>query len=479
MEFFSPVFFGFIVVVLIVYYFVRSKDQKYVILLSSSLFIGLLSISVLLFTFLFIIVNYIVARLIERYNQRPKLKWFFYNSGILINIGSLIFFKYINWVFESINQALYLINLPSKIPTLSIILPIGISYYTFQGISYLLQIYRGNESLEKNIVIFSNYFLFFPKFLAGPIELSRMLIPQLKKIHSYQWSNIFVGFRLILWGAFKKLVIADRLSLLIDGVYSNLDAFSGNTLLFSFLLQPLHIYCDFSGYTDIALGIGLAFGFKLTNNFNRPFFATSITMFWKRWHISLTAWCNEFIFRRVILKRRKWGIWASAYAVFLTFIVIGIWHGPSWNFVILGLLQAIAINYEFFTKKLRHRIIGKLPVKVTSFSSYLLVYLFFCVSLVFFNAPEFSDATYIFSNILLNIDFTKLSLEFLSRIDKLILLLSITILFLIEFRQEQGKDIFIEINYWPSWIRTTCYYILCIIVIYFGSPIKEFVYMQF
>ncbi len=479
MDFFSPVFFGFFIVVLLVYYSVRGKDQKLVILLSSSLFIGLLSLSVLLFTYLFILVNYTVASLMEKYRHKANLKRFFYRSGIFLNIGSLVFFKYFSWILESVFQIFNFFDITATATALNIILPIGISYYTFQGIGYLIQINRGNENLEKNIITFANYFIFFPKFLSGPIELSRKFIPQLKQSYNYQWSNVFEGFRLILWGAFKKLIIADRLSMLIDGVYSNLDIYSGNTLLITFLLQPIHIYCDFSGYTDIALGIGIAFGLKLTDNFKRPFFATSVTMFWQRWHISLTSWCNDFIFKRVMFKRRKWGIWGSVYAVVLTFLVIGIWHGPSWNFLILGVLQAIAISYEFFTKKIRHRIISKLPPKLVKYGSHLIVYLFFCITLIFFYAPNFSEATYIFSNLLVNIDSTRLKFEFLSRFDKILLFMSLAIIFIVEFRQERGKDIFAEINYWPNWLRTLSYYVLCIIVIYFGSSIKEFIYMQF
>ncbi len=479
MDFFSPAFFGFFIVVLLIYYYVKEKNQKYIILLSSSIFVGLLSISVLFFTYLFILFNFATAKLMGKYNQIPKLKRFIYHTGILVNIGSLVFFKYISWILESISQALHLFNVTWITPAISIIIPIGISYYTFQGISYLIQLYRGNEILEEDIIIYTNYFLFFPKFLAGPIELSRKFIPQLKKSINYDWSNIYQGFQLILWGSFKKLVIADRISLLIDGVYPNLDAFSGNTLIIMFLMQPLHIYCDFSGYTDIALGIGMAFGLKLNDNFNRPFFATSVSMFWQRWHISLTAWCNEFIFRRVIFQKRKWGIWASVYAVFLTFIVIGIWHGPRWNFVILGILQAIVINYEFFTKRLRNKVLAKLPTKLIQYSSYLIVYLFFCISLVFFYAIKLSDAFYIFSNMFVNINLSNLSFEFLSRFDKILLILSLILLISVEFRQEKGKNIFDEINYWPRWFRITVYYILAAIVVYFGSPIQEFVYAQF
>jgi len=479
MDFFSPLFFVFFLLVLFIYYIINNKGQKIVLFLSSSLFVGLLSVSFLLYTYISILANYLIALQTEKYNQNARIKKIISNSGILLNIGALVFFKYLGFIIYSVDEFLHLFNFSVSLTFPDIIIPLGISYYTFQGISYLLQVYRGIEKAEKNIIVFSNYFLLFPKFLAGPIELSKKLIPQLNNIHSFYYPDILDGLKQILWGAFKKMVIADRLAMLINGVYPNLEGMSGNILIFTFILQPLQIYCDFSGYTDIAVGIGKTLGFKLTDNFNRPFFSTNVSMFWQRWHISLTAWCNEFIFRRLIFKRRKWGLWASVYSVFITFLVIGLWHGPRWNYIILGLLQGIAINYEFFTRKFRLKIAGMLPKKLVLFLSYIVVYLFFCFTLIFFNATKVSDSLYFISHMFVNINFSDFYLEFLTRFDKIIVLISLIFLFIVEFRQERGKNIFDEIGLWPRWIRTLCYYVICILIIYFGSPVKEFVYMQF
>ncbi len=479
MDFFSPTFFGFFLVVLFLYNLVKDKHQKILVFLASSVFIGSLSITFLLYTYAFVFTNYFFAFLLTKYQQNRTIKKIIFNTGMLLNIGSLVFFKYINFLLYSLIQLSKGLDLEITELPFSIILPIGISYYTFQGIGYLLQIYRGNEKLEKDIVVFLNYFLFFPKFLAGPIEQSKHFLPQLKRVYQYNYSDILAGFKLILWGAFKKIVIADRLAMVVNGVYPNLEGMSGNMLIITFLLQPLQLYCDFSGYTDIALGIGRTFGFRLTDNFNRPFFSTSVTEFWRRWHISLTSWCNEFIFMRLSFKNRRWGIWAPVYAVFITFLVIGIWHGPRWNFIILGLLQGLAINYEFLTKRFRLRIGSKLPEKFVLFSSYILVYLFFCFTLVFFNAVKVSDALYFISNMFTNIDYSGLNLIFLTRFDKIAVLFALLFVFIIEFRQEQGRDFFKEIGQWPAWLRKTFYYALCILIIYFGSTFKEFVYMQF
>jgi alginate O-acetyltransferase complex protein AlgI len=479
MNLFSPAFFAFFLTTFILYYLVEPRFQRILIFLSSSIFIGIFSIPFLIYTYLFIALNFTFALMVTRNSQRPKARKIICNTGILLNIGSLVFFKYLNFIILSIGQLFNLVNFQAQLSPLKIIMPIGISYYTFQGISYILQVYRGNEPFEKNIVVFSNFFMFFPKFLAGPIEFSKNFIPQLRKTFTIYYPDFAEALKLILWGAFKKMVIADRLSMIVNGVYPNLHSNSGNILLITFLIQPLQLYCDFSGYTDIALGIGRSFGFKLTDNFNRPFFSTGVTMFWQRWHISLSSWCNEFIFKRLSFKKRKWGIWATIYAVFVTFFVIGIWHGPRWNFIILGLLQGIAINYEFFTKKIRLKIAGKLPGVFVLRSSQIITYLFFCLTLVFFFSPKVSDSIYFISNMFRNLDPTNLSIVFLNRSDKIIVLFSLLILFIVDFRREKGKDIFYEIGLWPNWQRKTVYYLICILIIYFGSPHKEFIYMQF
>lgn len=479
MNLFSPEFFGCFLLLLYLYYTLKPKAQKFILFVASSLFIASFSIWFLCYTWLFIIVNYSFTLLLDKYLNNKKVRKIICNTSIALNILSLVFFKYVNFIIDNLNAYFNIINQNISVQALHIIVPIGISYYTFQAISYILQVYREHEKSERNIIVFSNYFIFFPKFLAGPIELSKTFIPQLKISYSFNYEDIRAGFQLILWGAFKKMIIADRLALLINGVYSDVDQFSGNPLLITFLLQPLHLYCDFSGYTDIALGIGRAFGFRLTDNFNRPFFSTSVTMFWRRWHISLSSWCNEFIFKRLSFKWRKWGIWASVYAVFITFLVVGVWHGAGWNFIILGLLQGLAINYEFFTKKSRLKIAGKLAPQLVQYSSYLITYFFICFTLIFFNAATLSDAMHFITNMLVDINLNKINIIFLTSFDKIVVFLALLFLIFIEFQQENGKNIFNEINLWPKWLRRICYYSIIALILYFGSLHKDFVYMKF
>jgi len=480
MDIFSPIFFGFFLLVVVLYYSLPGKFQQAILFLSSSVFIGLFSVKFLLYTYLFVLINYGAGYLLERNAQKPRLKKLIYQSGIFLNIGSLVFFKYINFLLSIIVDVDHLFSGNLEISALNILIPLGISYYTFQGIGYLIQMNRGLEKFEGNMLIFTNYFIFFPKFLAGPIEQSKNFLPQLRGIKVFQNEDVIHGLRLILWGAFKKLVIADRLALVINGVYPNVDQVSGNVFLMTFLLQPLHLYCDFSGYTDIALGIGRAFGFKLTDNFRRPFFSTSVTEFWQRWHISLSSWCNEFIFKRLTFKHRRRGLWAPAYAVFVTFFVIGIWHGPRWNFIILGVLQGLAINYEFFTKKWRLSTGQKFPRQLVRYFSYLMVYLFIGLTLVFFNSQTVSDALYFISHLFTELNLQDFSLIYLYNFDKGVVAISLFIVLLVEFRQENyGKNVLEEVVGWPKWARYGFYYVICFVLIYLGSPDQNFVYMQF
>ncbi len=480
MSFFSPEFIGFYFLVLTLYYSFNKKYQELILLISSAFFIGTISIAFLVQTILFVLITYGFAILIETRKERGKKALFHFNTIIVILILNLVFFKYINFFIENLVSVLQVFKMEISVKTLKILTPIGISYYTFQAFGYLLQIYRGNEKLNRNIITFSNYFLFFPKLLSGPIEQSKSFFPQLTKKYDCDYNSVVEGFKLILWGAFKKLVIADRLAVLINGVYPRMETLNGNIFIFTLLIQPIHLYCDFSGYTDIALGIGKTFGFNLTDNFNRPFFSTSVTQFWQRWHISLSAWCNEFIFKRIIFKKRKWGKWAPAYAVFVTFLVIGIWHGPRWNYILLGVLQGIAINYEYFTKRKRIIIGNKIPKNLNLFISYIVVYLFFCFTLIFFNAEKVSDSLYFIGHIFKDITDYNSFLHVIPFEELLIAIIAYILVFVVEFRREfSHKDLLLEINIWPRWIKWSLYYILIVVVYLMQAEQTNFIYLQF
>ncbi|MFO8234684.1 MAG: MBOAT family O-acyltransferase [Bacteroidales bacterium] len=472
-------FLMFLIVLLFLYYKGNRKHQWFVLLLASSAFLGYLSVNFLLYTYLVIIINYSLGLKIDSLTQK-KSRYYFYLAGIVLNIGQLVFFKYINFLINNLNSLFGIVSEESVIPYLNIIIPVGISYYTFEGIGYLIEVYRGSSKAEKHFGLFASYILFFPKLLAGPIERSKTMLPALRKRYSVDMPMIYDGLVLIFWGLFKKLVIADRLVLLVNNVYGDVQDYTGFPLIMTFVLQVFHIYCDFSGYTDIALGIGKLFGIKLTDNFDRPLFAQNVSMFWRKWHITLSSWCNDYIFKRILLKRIRWKKWAAVYGVFVTFLIIGIWHGSGWNFIILGALQGVAINYEFFTKRQRLRIASKINQYWVRFFSRIIVFLFFALTLVFFNAKNVTDASYFLTHLFSGIELKITGYNIgVTHFDYVISFIGILVVLFVDYTHERGIHFREALKSRPV-LKWSIYYGLVFVVLMFGKfAASDFVYFQF
>lgn len=472
-------YFLFLFVVFLVYYAVNNKLRWFVLTLASLVFIGTIAPNLILFTLTVTSVNYFLGIVLENSRNKPYRLWVFW-SAIALDIGVLAFYKYVNFVFENINQVLHLFALEPKIPYLSIIIPVGISYYTFQALGYLIRINRGAEKAEKNYFIFTVFLTFFPKFLAGPVERSNHFLPQAHSEIVFRSENITAGLRLFLIGIFKKVVIGNNLIGPISVVYNDLHNYSGIPLLTVFIIQSIHLYCDFSGYTDMALGSARILGINLVDNFNRPFFARSVGEFWRRWHISLSSWCNDFIFSPFIVKYRKMGNKAAIIGIFLSFFVIGIWHGANWTFVMVGILQGLAISYEFYTKKQRLQIAAKLPGKWVVFMSRLLVFLFFCFTLIFFNAHSLSDAWYFITHMFINLKFQITGHRFIYENANFIIALSMfLLLFISEIFREKGTDFATFFMTRPRMLRWAGYYTVILLVFYYSGKEDTFVYLQF
>jgi D-alanyl-lipoteichoic acid acyltransferase DltB (MBOAT superfamily) len=417
---------------------------------------------------------------IQRYfDNKPKRKLVFW-TGIYINVGILAFFKYINFIFENLNYLLEWLPESPSIPYLSLILPVGISYYTFQALGYLIRINRGAEKAEKNIGIFATYLLFFPKFLSGPVERSNHFLPQMHSDIAFDGETVSKGMRLFLWGLFKKVVIANNLSGPVSMVYANLHDYSGFSLIIVLFLQSIYLYADFSGYTDMALGSAKMLGIDIIDNFNRPFLSKSVTEFWRRWHISLSSWCNDFIFSPFIIKYRKMGNKAAVIGIFLTFFVIGIWHGAKWTYVMLGVFQGIAIIYEFYTKRKRKQIAAKLPGRLLDFIGIIATFIFFSFSLVLFNSDTLQESWYFVVHLF---SFNTESLFKLNMIANrsgfLIGLGGFALITIKEILQENGVDVIGLFLKQPRYLRWTGYYVILFLVYSFSQMKETFVYLQF
>ncbi|HPC39376.1 MAG TPA: MBOAT family O-acyltransferase [Spirochaetota bacterium] len=348
-----------------------------------------------------IIVDYIIAIMIERSASGASNKTTIYLLiGILFPLVLLFIFKYFNFFNQTISQiaSFFMLNYPARI--LNIIVPVGISYYTFHSISYIIDVYRGQKA-ERHLGIFSLYILFFPKIVAGPIERSGMLIPQFREEHTFDYQRFTDGLKLMAWGFFKKIVIADRAAIIANEVFNNPHGYQGIYLIiacFSFIFQ---VYCDFSGYSDIAVGTAQLMGFKLTDNFRRPYLSTSISDLWRRWHITLISWLRDYIY--IPLGGKRVARWRWQYNIMVIFLVSGIWHGANWTFIIWASLNGFYQLFSIWTEKIRERfntLIGLTRVpRFHKALKILTTFLLFTFAGIFFRANTASDGFYIISHL--------------------------------------------------------------------------------
>jgi len=427
--------------------------------------------------------NYLLGNKIVRGGNSKR--WL--RVGIVFNMTQLILLRYAAF---AIDPLLGLISLQLKVSGLAeVIVPIGISYYTLQGIGYLINLKMGWEKPEKSFAHFLLYIIFFPKFISGPIERSNNFLPQLTNILSFNRKNISEGFRLIINGLLRKVVIANQLSLIINPIYSNVSQANGLVLLLVIFLQPLYLYFDFSGYTNIAIGVARGFGIKLLPNFNMPLFSENVTIFWRRFHMSLAFWFNDYVFKQLSFRLRRWKKYASVTAVFITWILFGIWHGAGWNFMVLGMIQALAINYEFFTKKLRAKLFCNFSPVMRKWIGRFITYFFFGSSLVFFFSPDLQTAIQYFvsfKTINLSIYNGLITTLIISK-TKFFVAIGIMTIFMIDELavcdwEERYRRIKILLNSNKTvtiLMRYLFYYLAILLLFYYGGNDTQFVYFQF
>jgi len=446
--------------------------------LLSCAFITIYSYILLIYVLAYSLINYFIALKLSDHRSKKIL----FITGIVFNLTQLLLLKYVTF---TINPIFELLNIDLDFTVFSkIIIPLGVSFFTLQGIGYLINVNLGWEKPEKNFMHFLLYISFFPRYLSGPIDRSNRFLPQLRIEKTFNGDRIARGFRLILFGLFKKVVIANQLASVVNGAYTsngNLDEYS---LWIVFLIQPLYLYFDFSGYTDIAFGIARGFGIELRPNFNRPFMSQSMTEFWKRFHISLSSWFHDYVFIRTSYRYRKWGRAAANLALFLTWVLFGIWHGAGWNFMLLGFLQALAIYYEFATKKFRVRLFTKIPNLFRVWLGRIFTYLFYAISLVFFFAPDLNSAlTFYAELLLLNSVLPRGIIQ--AEVFQLVIIF-VFIILLLEIIQNDFGNVFTKIeSYWLSnnkinkILRWSAYCILFMIIIVFSVKVQQFIYFQF
>lgn len=334
----------------------------------------------LLILFIVILIDFFAGKQIEN-SAKHKKSWLI--LSLVSNLGILAFYKYYNFLNENISTIADFFGLENHIPALDIILPIGLSFHTFQAMSYTIEVYRDKLKAEKNLMNYSLYVLYFPQLVAGPIERPQELLPQLQTSFHFKFSNLTSGLFRISIGFFKKVVIADRLALFVDPVYNHLSEHSGLSILMATLFFAFEIYCDFSGYTDIALGTSQIMGITLMENFKNPYTATSLREFWNRWHISLSSWFRDYVYIPLGGNRTSSIRWA--FNLLIVFFLSGLWHGARWNFVAWGLVHGTLLICERLIQK-------KIKIRLPSFLAGTLVFTCTCFAWVFFRANGIQDA---------------------------------------------------------------------------------------
>lgn len=387
MLFNSLAFIIFFPVVTIGYFLLPHRLRWLWLLLASCYFYMFFRPVYILILFFTIAVDYAAGILIEN-SENPKKRKAWLIASLVANIGVLALFKYYNFLNDNLSVLLGLTGTKPFFPSLEILLPVGLSFHTFQAMSYTLEVYKGKQRAERHAGIYALYVMFYPQLVAGPIERPQHLLHQFREPHQYDYERISKGLRRMAWGFFKKLVIADRLSVYVDVVFDNPHQYSGWPLIFATLLFSIQIYCDFSGYCDIALGSSRVMGFRLVENFNFPYFSASFREFWTRWHISLSSWFRDYVY--IPLGGNRNGRRNFIFNIVIAFSLSGLWHGAAWTFVLWGLLHGFYVILERLTGFGKA---GRNPFAV------LITFLGVSFAWIFFRAHSLHDAVYIVTHL--------------------------------------------------------------------------------
>jgi alginate O-acetyltransferase complex protein AlgI len=491
MPFNSLSYFLFLPVVFLVHYFSPDRLRWLVLLVASFVFYAALKAPHLIFVLLLVTTaSYFTGIRIEQC-ENPGSKRCLLWGGITANVLVLVTLKYLAFFTLNLNRLLGFVAPGVTISDNEAVISIGASYFVFQAISYLIDIYLEIEKPEPHFGRFLLYMSFFPKLLQGPIERAGDLLPQLKQPYAFSYDNVRSGMLLFGWGLLQKVVIADRLAFMANQVFDNVHAHKGFPLLLATYYFTLQIFFDFSGYTDMAIGTARMFNITLTKNFNDPYYATSIAEFWRRWHISFSRWILDYIFKPLQMTWRSWGNRGAALALLVTFLVSGLWHGAKWGFVVWGLLHGIymacSIYYRPVQKKL-YRILG-----IDGKSRLVKVWQAFCVfnivafAWIFFRCDSIADSMYVVRNILPGLATTIVTTSIYDVVSgKLNLSLGagmydlvIALVFIAAYARV-GSNI-INVTRYGTVGRYAVYYLLCmsIVLVGFYGKSADFIYFRF
>lgn len=473
----------FLPIVFILYWFATNRNlklQNFLIVIASYIFYGWWDwrfLSLIVFSTL---IDYSIGLRLAKEDNQLKRKFLLWTS-IGVNIGFLGFFKYYNFFLDNFISTFSFFGMEINANSLNIILPVGISFYTFQTLSYTIDVYKRKLEPTKDIVAFSAFVSFFPQLVAGPIERATNLLPQFYKRRQFDYSRAIDGMRQILWGLFKKIVIADNCAQYANEIFNNSADYGGSTLVLGALFFTFQIYGDFSGYSDIAIGTSRLFGFNLMQNFAFPYFSRDIAEFWRRWHISLSTWFRDYLY--IPLGGSRGGTWMIVRNTFIIFIVSGFWHGANWTFVVWGALNAIYFLPLLLTNNNRNNLEtvakGKILPNLKELSFMLLTFGLTVFAWIFFRAENIGHAISYISEILSPSLFEIPRYSWMSGALTTIILVAIFIL--IEWKGREGQyAVQNQGSKWKPVFRYCYYYAIVIAIMYFGNfNENQFIYFQF
>lgn len=473
----------FLPLVFIFYWFVTHRNlrlQNFLIVAASYLFYGWWDWRFLSLIIFSTVVDYLIGRGLSKEERKPKRKLLLWIS-IIVNLGFLGFFKYYNFFVDSFVDAFSFFGSEISGSSLNIILPVGISFYTFQTLSYTIDVYRRNLKPTEDFVAFSAFVCFFPQLVAGPIERATNLLPQFHKKREFDYEMARDGMRQILWGLFKKVVIADNCAQFANEIFNNSADYNGSTLVIGAIFFTFQIYGDFSGYSDIAIGTSRLFGINLKKNFAFPYFSRDISEFWRRWHISLSTWFRDYLY--IPLGGSRGSTAKVIRNTFIIFIVSGFWHGANWTFVVWGALNAVYFLPLLLTKRNRKNL-DRIPVRrfwLPSFRdgmSILLTFGMTVIAWIFFRADSISHAFSYLKTIFSRELFRTPFFTHESSLKEIIVLLGLFII--IEWIGKDQEYALEKVGLrWKAPFRYAIYYGIIIAIFWFGGSEQQFIYFQF
>jgi alginate O-acetyltransferase complex protein AlgI len=487
MLFNSLQFLAFFPIVTALYFLLPFRHRWMLLLMASCVFYMAFIPVYILILFVTIVIDYLAAIYIERATGRRR------SAALLVSILStclvLFVFKYLHFFTANFNALGEFFHFNYPIPILQIILPIGLSFHTFQSLSYVIEVYRGHQKAERHFGIYALYVMFYPQLVAGPIERPQNLLHQFYEEHDFDYDRVTGGLKLMAWGLFKKMLIADRVAVLVNEVYNNPTNYQGIPLITATVFFAVQIYCDFSGYSDIAIGAARVMGFRLMTNFRQPYFAESIADFWRRWHISLSTWFRDYVYiplggNRVTERRRYFNL-------FITFVVSGLWHGANWTYIVWGALHGLFITFSALSavprRHLRQAIgLERVPtlaacLRIATTTSLV------CFAWIFFRANSVSDAQYVISHLFNDFsryrDLQYIGLQFrglgLQPEDVVLSLFMISVMLAYDIF-DRREHVWRRLQARPVWVRWSLYYLLVLSLLFYSdNRVMNFIYFQF